>query len=92
MYPELEQEWHRIRLTVAEMVHFIRSLEAQCQLEVIERSWKELIDFINRKEKSDLDGLITAHRKHLDRMVKKILMLDARSRKEVRGLTMIATS
>lgn len=68
------------------MVHFIRSLEAQCHLEIIERSWQELIDFINRKEKGDLDDLIAAHRKHLDRMVKKILMIDARSRKEVRAL------
>ncbi|KAI0036752.1 gamma-tubulin complex DGRIP91/SPC98 component [Vararia minispora EC-137] len=79
--PELEQEWHQLRLTVAEMIHFIRQMEAYSQLEVIDCSWKELVDFINKKE-GDLDALIHAHRSYLDRLVKKMLMLSNKPGRE----------
>ncbi|KAN0132638.1 Spc97 / Spc98 family domain containing protein [Lactarius tabidus] len=79
--PELEPEWHKIRLITAEMIHFIRQVAAFCQLEVIECSWKALVDFINKKE-GDLDALIGAHRAYLDRMVKKILLIGPKAGRE----------
>jgi gamma-tubulin complex component 3 len=67
---------------MAEMVHFIRQMQAYCQLEVIECSWKMLIDFLNKKE-GDLDAMIDAHRSYLDRMVKKVLLLSPKAGREV---------
>jgi gamma-tubulin complex component 3 len=55
------------------MIHFIRQLEAFCRLEVIECSWKVLIDFLNKRE-GDLDSLIEAHRSYLDRVLNKIFL------------------
>ena len=66
---------------MAEMIHFIRQLEAYCQLEVIECSWKILVDFVQKKE-GDLDALIEAHRAYLDRMVKKVLLLSPKAGRE----------
>ena len=66
---------------MAEMIHFIRQMEAYCQLEVIECSWKILLEFCNKKE-GDLDALIEAHRAYLDRMVKKVLLLSAKAGRE----------
>ncbi|KAI0307117.1 gamma-tubulin complex DGRIP91/SPC98 component [Multifurca ochricompacta] len=78
---ELEPQWHKIRLITAEMIHFIRQMAAYCHLEVIECSWKTLMDFINEKE-GDLDALISAHRVYLDRMVKKILLIGPKAGRE----------
>ena len=64
------------------MIHFIRQMTAYCQLEVVECSWKALIDFISKKE-GDLDALIGSHRAYLDRMVKKILLLGPKAGREV---------
>ena len=55
---------------------------AFCQLEVVECSWKALVDFINKKE-GDLDALIGTHRAYLDRMVKKILLIGSKAGREV---------
>lgn len=52
-------------------------------MEVVECSWKALVDFINKKE-GDLDALIGAHRAYLDRMVKKILLIGPKVGREVR--------
>ncbi|KAF9453076.1 gamma-tubulin complex, DGRIP91/SPC98 component, partial [Macrolepiota fuliginosa MF-IS2] len=79
--PDLSQEWHRIRLTMAEMIHFARQMQAYCRLEVIECSWINLIEFLNKKE-GDLDALIEAHRIYLDRMAKKIFLLSPKAGKE----------
>ncbi|TFK43488.1 gamma-tubulin complex DGRIP91/SPC98 component [Crucibulum laeve] len=79
--PELEPEWHKIRLIMAEMVHFIKQMQAYCRLEVIECSWKILIEFLNKKE-GDLDAMIEAHRSYLDRVVKKILLWNPKHGKE----------
>ena len=81
----MEFEWHKIRLVMAEMVRFIRQLETYCRLEVIECSWKVLVDFLNKKE-GDLDALIDAHRTYLERVTKKILLWSPRPGKEVRVL------
>ena len=66
---------------MAEMIHFIRQMEAYCQLEVIECSWKILLEFVNKRE-GDLDALIEAHRAYLDRMVKKVLLLSSKAGRE----------
>src|ERR1700737_4393186 len=71
---------------MAEMIHFIRQVQAYCQLEVIECSWKILTDFLNKKE-GDLDALIDAHGSYLDRMVKKVLLLSPKVGREV-GFTL----
>ncbi|KAF8205020.1 gamma-tubulin complex, DGRIP91/SPC98 component [Pholiota molesta] len=79
--PNVGFEWHRIRLVMAEMIHFIRQLETFCRLEVIECSWKILVEFLNKKE-GDLDALIDAHRAYLERVTKKILLWNPKSGKE----------
>ncbi|GBE79620.1 gamma-tubulin complex DGRIP91/SPC98 component [Sparassis latifolia] len=86
--PELDGDWHQIRIVVAEMIHFIRQLEAYCQLEVIECSWKNLLDFVQKKE-GDLDALIEAHRAYLDRMVKKVLLLSPKAGREENVLNQV---
>ncbi|KAI0939289.1 hypothetical protein AcW1_004371 [Taiwanofungus camphoratus] len=79
--PELDYDWHQIRIVIAEMIHFIRQVEAYCQLEVIECSWKVLLEFVQKKE-GDLDALIEAHSAYLDRMVKKVLLLSPKAGRE----------
>ncbi|KAK0206607.1 gamma-tubulin complex, component 3 [Desarmillaria ectypa] len=79
--PDLEFQWHQIRIVNAEMIHFIRQMQAYCHLEVIECSWKVLIEFLNKKE-GDLDAMISAHRTYLDRMVKKVLLLSPKAGRE----------
>ena len=64
------------------MIHFIRQMQAYFHLEVIEVSWKELNEFLQKKE-GDLDAIIDAHKNYLDRMVKKILLLSPKAGKEV---------
>ncbi|KAG5649023.1 hypothetical protein DXG03_000372 [Asterophora parasitica] len=85
---ELEFEWHKIRIAMAEMIHFVRQMQAYCHLEVIECSWTILNDFLNKKE-GDLDALIGAHRSYLDRMVKKVLLLSSKTGKEETVLTQV---
>ena len=57
-------------------------MQAYSQLEVIECSWADLMDFINKKE-GDLDALIAAHRDYLGRLVRKILLLSNKAGREV---------
>lgn len=68
---------------MAEMIHFIRQMQAYCQLEVIACSWKILTEFFQKRE-GDLDAMIEAHRSYLDRMVKKVFLLFPKAGKEVR--------
>lgn len=81
--PDLEPSWHKIRIAMAEMIHVIKQLQAYCHLEVIECSWKNLVEFLNKRE-GDLDAMIDAHRTYLDRLVKKILLLSPKAGREVR--------
>lgn len=67
---------------MAEMIHVIRQMQAYCQLEVIECSWKVLTEFLSKKE-GDLDAMISAHRSYLDRIVKKVLLISPKAGKEV---------
>ncbi|BEJ16140.1 hypothetical protein CspHIS471_0507450 [Cutaneotrichosporon sp. HIS471] len=72
--PSQDGLWHSSRLAQAEMVHFLRNMQAFCQLEVIECSWTALREITDRRD-GDLDALISAHRTYLDRVVRKILLL-----------------
>ncbi|KAJ3987247.1 gamma-tubulin complex, component 3 [Lentinula detonsa] len=79
--PDLEPSWHKMRIIMAEMIHFVKQLQAYCQLEVIECSWKVLVEFLNKRE-GDLDAMNDAHRTYLDRLVKKILLLSPKAGRE----------
>ena len=57
-------------------------MRAFAHSEIIECSWKDLLDFTAKKE-GDLDALIGAHRSYLDRLVKKTLLLNNKPGKEV---------
>lgn len=80
----LRRPWHDSRQLQAQMVHFLRQLQAFCQLEVIECSWQSLLDFTDKRD-GDLDALIAAHRTYLDRVVRKVLLLGAKRDKQVRS-------
>ncbi|KAF9221950.1 gamma-tubulin complex, component 3 [Gyrodon lividus] len=86
--PDLEYDWHQIRIVMAEMVHFIRQMQAYCQLEVMECSWKILTEFFHKRE-GDLDTMIEGHRSYLDRMVKKVFLLFPKAGKEENLLTQV---
>ncbi|WVQ93414.1 hypothetical protein IAU59_000485 [Kwoniella sp. CBS 9459] len=79
--PGLSNDWHHCRIVQAEMVHFLRQLQAFYQLEVIECSWQALMEFVNKRE-GDLDALIAAHREYLSRVVRKVLLLSTKRDKE----------
>lgn len=77
----LNHDWHHSRIVHAEMVHFLRQLQAFYQLEVVECSWSALMEFTDKRS-GDLDSLIHAHRTYLDRVVRKILLLGGKRDKE----------
>jgi len=83
---DLNFQWHKIRLVMAEMIHFVRQTQAYCQVEVIECSWEVLHQFIQQK-KGDLDSLIGAHHSYLDRIAKKVLLLSHKAGREVSAAT-----
>ncbi|KAI6003973.1 gamma-tubulin complex, component 3 [Pisolithus albus] len=78
---DFDYDWHQIRIAMAEMIHFIRQMLAYCHIEVIECSWKSLMEFFQEPE-GDLDAMIEAHRSYLDRMVRKVLLLSSKTGKE----------
>ena len=79
---ELDIEWHQVRIAMAEMIHFIRQLQAYCHLTVIECQWKKLTVFIHKKE-GGLDALIAAHRNYVNAIDKKVLLYYPKAGKEV---------
>lgn len=81
---ELAFDFHQTRLSLQQMIFFIRQLQYYCHLEVIGCSWQVLEDFLLKKQ-GDLDGLIEAHRTYLERLVSKALLMGGRksSRREV---------
>jgi len=79
--PDVKSDWHHCRIVQAEMVHFLRQIQAYCQLEVIECSWSDLVEFMSKRE-GDMDSLIKAHKTYLDRIVRKVLLLGSGSRTE----------
>ncbi|KAL7419580.1 Microtubule-nucleating Tub4p (gamma-tubulin) complex component [Cryptotrichosporon argae] len=79
--PGLDNDWHHCRVVQAEMVHFLRQLQAYVQLEVVECSWQALVEFTAQRA-GDLDALIAAHRAYLDRVVRKALLMGARRERD----------
>ncbi|CEL61828.1 Gamma-tubulin complex component 3 homolog OS=Xenopus laevis GN=tubgcp3 PE=1 SV=1 [Rhizoctonia solani AG-1 IB] len=79
--PELQSSWHQVRIVLAEMIHFIRQMQSFSHLEVIDVSWKRLVEFTRKKE-GDLDALIEAHQTYLERIEKKVLLISSKSGRE----------
>ena len=67
---------------MAEMIHFVRQMQAYCHLEIIDCQWKKLLDFIHKKE-GGLDGLISAHKSYVDAVDKKVMLWYPKHGKEV---------
>ena len=70
----LDQDFHRARLTLSDMVHFVRQLQYFCHLDVIEVSWAKLEAACSKKE-GDLDTLIKIHRQTLRTIRNQTLLL-----------------
>ncbi|KAF8606058.1 gamma-tubulin complex DGRIP91/SPC98 component [Ceratobasidium sp. AG-I] len=79
--PELGSSWHQVRIVLAEMVHFIRCMQSFSHLEVIDVSWKRLVEFTHKKE-GDLDALIEAHQQYLERIEKRVLLISSKTGRE----------
>lgn len=79
---ELDIEWHQVRMAMAEMIHFVRQMQAYCHLEVIECQWKKLTEFIRKKE-GGLDALISAHQNYVTAVDKKVSLWHERPGKGV---------
>ncbi|WAQ93390.1 hypothetical protein PtA15_18A451 [Puccinia triticina] len=77
----LRDDFHRARLVISEMIHFIRQLQSYCHLEVIDCGWQEFEKKL-MSEGGDLDSLIEGHSAYLDRLVSKGLLLSTRAGKE----------
>jgi hypothetical protein len=72
--PGSSADWHQARVVHAEMLHFVRQLQAFYQLEVIECSWQAFEELIAKNE-DGLDGLVKAHREYLGRLMTRILLV-----------------
>jgi gamma-tubulin complex component 3 len=66
-------DWKKARCAVAEMIHFVNQLQYYILFEVIESSWNELQEALNKPE-STLDDLIQAHAKYLMSITRKGLL------------------
>ena len=66
-------DWKKARCAVAEMIHFVNQLQYYILFEVIESSWHELQQALNRPE-STLDDLIQAHAEYLTSITRKGLL------------------
>ncbi|KAG9010845.1 Microtubule-nucleating Tub4p (gamma-tubulin) complex component [Tulasnella sp. 427] len=84
--PGLAADWHQIRIAMSEMIFFIRQLQSYTHLIVIEGCWKELQEFLTKKE-GDLDSLIQAHRAYLERMETRAMLLRSKHGKREQYLT-----
>ncbi|KAG9127000.1 Microtubule-nucleating Tub4p (gamma-tubulin) complex component [Ceratobasidium sp. 392] len=79
--PELQSSWHQARIVLAEMIHFIRQMQSFSHLEIIDVSWKRLVEFTHKKE-GDLDALIEAHQQYLERIEKRVLLISSKAGRE----------
>ena len=66
-------DWKRARCVIAEMVHFINQLQYYVLFEVIEASWEQLQEAMNKPD-STLDELIDAHTKYINSITHKGLL------------------
>ncbi|GAA5976158.1 hypothetical protein JCM11641_003297 [Rhodosporidiobolus odoratus] len=77
---------HQTRISLNEMIFFVRQVEYYCHLEVVACQWAELEEFVAKKE-GDLDKLIEAHQKYLGKLTEKALLkAQAKRKKEVKPL------
>lgn len=77
---------HQTRIALGDMIFFVRQVEYYCHLEVVACQWKELEDFVAKKD-GDLDKLIAAHRRYITTLVDKALLrASGRRKKEVKPL------
>lgn len=81
--PHLQSDFHRARIVLAEMAHFVRQMQYWAHLDVIACQWEKLEDVCAKKQ-GDLDSLIEAHREYLDNLVSNVLLLLTKPGKEVR--------
>ncbi|KAM0789639.1 hypothetical protein ACM66B_000443 [Microbotryomycetes sp. NB124-2] len=73
----LVDDFHHTRISLQQMLFFVRQLQYYCHLEVIGCSWQSLLDFVEKKQ-GGLDGLIEAHQTYLERLISKALLLNGR--------------
>jgi gamma-tubulin complex component 3 len=66
-------DWKKARCAVAEMIHLVNQLQYYILFEVIESSWNELQEALNKPE-STLDDLIQAHAIYLTSITRKGLL------------------
>ncbi|KAK9331180.1 Spc98 family-domain-containing protein [Lipomyces starkeyi] len=77
----VDSDWKMARACCSEMIHFICQLEYYILYEVIESSWSELQDELNKPDLT-LDHLIEVHTKYLGNITHKGLLGSARAGKE----------
>uniref|UniRef100_A0A3Q4AS03 Uncharacterized protein n=1 Tax=Mola mola TaxID=94237 RepID=A0A3Q4AS03_MOLML len=75
--PELSGVLHQCHILASEMVHFIHQMQYYITFEVLECSWDELWNNVQRAQ--DLDHIIAAHEVFLDTIISRCL-LDNNSR------------
>lgn len=75
--PELSGVLHQCHILASEMVHFIHQMQYYITFEVLECSWDELWNKVQRAQ--DLDHIIAAHEVFLDTIISRCL-LDNNSR------------
>ncbi|XP_037552611.1 gamma-tubulin complex component 3 [Nematolebias whitei] len=75
--PELSGVLHQCHILASEMVHFIHQMQYYITFEVLECSWDELWNKVQRAQ--DLDHIIAAHDVFLDTIISRCL-LDNNSR------------
>nr|XP_051697641.1 gamma-tubulin complex component 3 isoform X1 [Oryctolagus cuniculus] len=75
--PEFSGVLHQCHILASEMVHFIHQMQYYITFEVLECSWDELWNKVQRAQ--DLDHIIAAHEVFLDTIISRCL-LDADSR------------
>ncbi|BGP17226.1 Microtubule-nucleating Tub4p (gamma-tubulin) complex component [Rhodosporidiobolus nylandii] len=77
---------HQTRISLSEMIFFVRQVEYYCHLEVVACQWAELEEFVKKRE-GDLDKLIEAHQKYLRKLTEKALLkAQAKRKREVKPL------
>uniref|UniRef100_A0A8C5VMB9 Tubulin gamma complex component 3 n=1 Tax=Microcebus murinus TaxID=30608 RepID=A0A8C5VMB9_MICMU len=75
--PEFSGVLHQCHILASEMVHFIHQMQYYITFEVLECSWDELWNKVQRAQ--DLDHIIAAHEVFLDTIISRCL-LDSSSR------------
>ncbi|ORY04589.1 hypothetical protein K493DRAFT_333842 [Basidiobolus meristosporus CBS 931.73] len=75
---EIRTEFQQSYLVCEEMLHFIYQFQCYVQFEVLECSWDELQQFVQKKS-GDLDSLINAHYAYLNRIMNRLFLESSQS-------------